>query len=335
MPSSTSSSSDRLPRKHVISAALGAVVVFVLLLGAYELTARLCGFTPGINDSMANWSAHRDRVADKPGAIAFVGTSRMTAAIDVPLVRERYPDRAVAQLAIDATQPASVLRDLAEDPAFTGVIICSVSPAAFKEETLWSQEPWVVYYEHRWSISEMISYRVGYELDRCLATRQPSWSFISMISTLAKTRTLPTPSHRFITEDRSRCLDFSKVDQDKLRETIAGRRDTLEITPPEQWLANAALMEPGIEQLMERGGRVVYVRLPVAHEPYEYDREVYPRAQYWDALAEATSATMIHFEDVAGMNQIPVPDGSHIDMRSQAELTRLLMDEVERLGVLD
>lgn len=137
-----------------------------------------------------------------------------------------------------------------------------------------------------------------------------------------------------MTKDRTRCLDFSKIDARELRRSIGNDRTQTDLVSPEAWLDNARLLEPDIRSFVERGGKLVYVRLPVGYEPYRIDQEQYPRREYWDKLAEFTLAEMIHFEDVPGMDQIEAPDGSHIDMRDQERLTTLLLDELVRRGIL-
>jgi hypothetical protein len=52
----------------------------------------------------------------------------------------------------------------------------------------------------------------------------------------------------------------------------------------------------------------------------------YPRAQFWDRFAALPNVHAVNFEDVPALKSIAVPDGSHVDYRNRAALTRALVD---------
>ena len=58
------------------------------------------------------------------------------------------------------------------------------------------------------------------------------------------------------------------------------------------------------------------------------------RARYWDRLAEHTGAITIHFHDLPRVRELPLPDGSHLDLRDAPTFTAALLDELARRGVL-
>lgn len=51
-------------------------------------------------------------------------------------------------------------------------------------------------------------------------------------------------------------------------------------------------------------------------------------------MAAYTSAETIHFKGVPGMDRFELPKTSHFDYRDAPVFTNLLLDELERRGIL-
>ena len=206
MHSSTSSSSERVPRKCGWGMIIGSLVAFLAMVSTYEFLARSQGFKPVARDSKAHWCNWRQQV--EPDSLVFLGDSRMPAGIDLEVFQSKLPDRRVIQLGIPATKPLAMLEHMLSDEEFKGTIICSFSAESYHPALVASQKPWVDFYEKRWTISEKFSYMVKSRLDATMVSRSSAWGITSMISTLIKKRSLPEPAHRSILFDRSRILDF-------------------------------------------------------------------------------------------------------------------------------
>ena len=103
---------------------------------------------------------------------------------------------------------------------------------------------------------------------------------------------------------------------------------------PDVWLANALRLEPAIEKLEARGGKVVFVRWPTSGEHWQLDREYFPREKFWDRLAESTSALTIHFQDYATLRGFECPDTSHLDYVQAHLFTSALAEILVEKGVL-
>jgi hypothetical protein len=79
------------------------------------------------------------------------------------------------------------------------------------------------------------------------------------------------------------------------------------------------------KQIQDRGGRVVFIRLPESGYVREMDERRYPRALFWDHFAAGIGAPTLNFADVAGLKEFNCPDGSHLDYRDRARFTRALL----------
>ena len=106
-----------------------------------------------------------------------------------------------------------------------------------------------------------------------------------------------------------------------------------EASSPVHWLQAASEIEQWIDEIRARGGRVALVRLPTSDYHWSIPEAYCPKAQCWDALAEATSATTLHFRDVPELQDFKLPDGSHIDRRDTVRFTRILIRALETKGL--
>ena len=333
MHSSTSSSSERIPARHGIGAMVGSLIVFIALLTTYEYLARSQGFEPAVRDSMAHWSHWRQQV--ESDSLVFVGDSRITAGIDLEEFKSELPDRNVVQLGIDATQPLAVLDHMLADEDFRGVIVCSFSVNSYAPANAISQKPWIDYYKNRWTLSEKFSYWVKSWLDGSLAMRRSEWGLTSMISTLVRSRALPEPPHRRITPDRSRILDFSTVDTEPIRQSIAERTAKGKPISQEDFLMRFEISEQLLESFMARGGKLVYVVMPLSGEVEKAVKDSSALDDFWGLVKSETNAETISYEEFDGSSSLSVPDGSHLDVTSRSEFSRQLLSKLKQLEVLE
>jgi hypothetical protein len=77
-----------------------------------------------------------------------------------------------------------------------------------------------------------------------------------------------------------------------------------------------------VTKIRERGGEVVFVRPPSAGLYYENELHFAPRAKTWDRLLAETGAFGVHFEDYPAMQNLEVPEWSHLSPESATRFTR-------------
>lgn len=99
------------------------------------------------------------------------------------------------------------------------------------------------------------------------------------------------------------------------------------------WLADALRVNPLVEKIHKRGGKVVFVRFPCADELYRYSQLIFPKEQYWNRFASQTSAETVHFNDYEQLSRFYVPDMSHLDYRDAPKYTLSLAEILVPKGV--
>ena len=119
--------------------------------------------------------------------------------------------------------------------------------------------------------------------------------------------------------------------------TETGAADKLVAFPPPspaQWLADLAPVERWAAAIQARGGRVVFVNLPVAGRLTELETGYMPRPEYWDAFAARPGIHALHWLDVPALRALPLPDHSHVDAADRPALTRALITALAERGWL-
>ncbi len=80
-----------------------------------------------------------------------------------------------------------------------------------------------------------------------------------------------------------------------------------------------------VEKFRARGGKIVFVRLPVSGDLKKLENEGTPRAPTWDRLLQETGAPGIHFEDFPELAGFTCPEWSHLSAGDSVEFTRCLV----------
>lgn len=340
MPSSTSSSDQRLP-----AGPWGATWALALLVVAGSLVAiegywRWSGHAPSTVDDKDLWCVSREALARAGGrAIVFLGNSRTQLGIDTRAVADEAKGYRVFQLAIDGSYPIAALRDLAEDDAFSGVVVCDFWPAILVEENLESQADYVRYYRNEWNLTKKVDRTLRTGAQELMVLVSPHLNPINVARSVLGGRPIE-PMYVRTYPDRSRAADYSSTDLEARRRGTADKmRELYErwgVIGPEEW--RIAPVREMVRRIEARGGRVVFLRYPTTGEVKALDERFYPREAFVDVFARditaTTHAVVIHFEDVPEMARLDCPDGSHLDRRDSADFSRALVRELARRGVL-
>jgi hypothetical protein len=323
---------------------LGALALFLLLLGTWEWYWRAYGVKPGINNSFGLWAIQRRRIdAGEGDATLLVGASRLYFDFSLP-VWERLDGRRPIQLSLEGTTPLIILEDLAADPKFTGRVLVGVAPDVFFSG--FKFRGGVLAYTRKESPSQ----RIGQWLSMRLI--EPYLAFddfdFALEAVLARQPWPQRPGQhsrmrvRKLAEteaDRNTHL-WGKVEKDPEYRALT-RRVWLnhfqhfddDPTPQEALKIEKVQIErtaKTIAQLRARGVKVLFVRLPSSGAYLDYERRYFPRAQTWDALLAATGAPGIHFEDYPELQGYELPEWSHVTRAEGERLTAALYRIIQR-----
>ncbi|KQY55179.1 hypothetical protein ASD14_00265 [Lysobacter sp. Root494] len=326
---------------------LGAALLFLLLMAAWEAYWRDFGAVPGYRNSNGAWAEQRRRIDQGEGSkTVLIGSSRILFDVQLP-VWERLSGERPIQLALEGTSPVPVLEDLAKDPNFTGRLVIGVAPDLFFSGFAYRGEAIEHFHKQgpsqrsgHWLSKRLLEpYFAFYDPDFALATviRRQEWPQRSGLRRDTRVRKLMVQYG----PDRSTRM-WRKVEVDASYRALARSIWTERLTGPPppmmdtpekaQQLAAAQIDRAAraVATLRARGVRVVFVRPPSAGDYYAFEQKALPRARTWDVLLQRTGATGIHFEDHAQLQGYELPEWSHLTAADARRFTTQLQPLVER-----
>jgi hypothetical protein len=283
-------------------------------------------------DNVDLWVKERTRLAAAgPQAIVLIGASRIQLGVDIDTFARETGIRPI-QLAINGNSPLPVLEHLAKDARFRGFVICSFTGAGPDPTgNANTARNWIHAYEQSKQTSTM---RVFYaELEESL--RRLTRKFITPRPELfLPERQLgriflgkDTATVRIqINDDRSIKVDYLGSGAAAARHVFppATRELTEKPISVAEYLARARTVEPWVDAIQQRGGRVIFVRFPSGGKRWEQDEANYPRTKYWNAFARQTRGVALHFADYPQLSRFMLPDESHLDYRDTVPFTQSL-----------
>jgi len=327
---------------------LAALVMMLLMLGAWEWHWRSYGVEPGIANSDALWASQRRRIdaGEGNGATVLIGSSRMLFDLQLPVWQKLSGKRPI-QLALEGTSPMFALEDLSDDPNFrNGRLLVGVAPELFFSGR--AGRGGVLKYFHKQSPSQRVGQWLSlhfvepylafddddYALPTVLA-RQPWWPQRQGMPSFIKVRKLMV----VVDEDRASHI-WDKLEKDPQYRALAqsiwaqhfapSPNDPppakLQKTVDEQITRSAA----AVAKLRKRNVEVIFVRTPSAEKYLAYEDKVFPRAKTWDVLLAKTGAPGVHFQDHPELQGFWLPEWSHLAARDAVRFTQALYAIIQR-----
>ena len=323
--------------------AVLSLTVFVAALAVWEGYWRSEWFVPSYRNSDGLWTLTHDRIdREGPGGTVIVGSSRVL--FDLNLEAWRDETGAVPiQLALEGTGARPFLTHLAQDTAFSGLVVVGVTPPLF-----FPSEPGlrtaILDYRRDESPSQRVNqllsmtflepYLAFYDPDTALFTvlarqtfwpdregKEPSFPKVRKLSLTRRTR--QNDMWNKVELDP----EYRKIAQDTWLAFLRAPRPPP--PPPEelerQFEALLEAVAADVRRIRERGGEVVFVRAPSSGPFFEAENHGFPRERTWDPLLQATDAVGIHFQDHADLQDVDLPEWSHIRAQDTDRFTRALI----------
>lgn len=354
MHSSTSNSEftreiPSLPWRRVLAAVVALTLAATL---TWEITARQRGYRPSIDDNADLWAEQRSKV--QPDSLVLVGTSRMLFNADLDVMERSLGQRPI-QLALAGSSPFPVLADLAQDRTFRGTIILDVVPAMFLAP---AGPPMEVaekaLQRHReWNLAQRWSHAIGKVVDAHVAfINKDDLALDKLLERLelperAAFRAPPKMPPYFYWVDgerRGRMVAEAAVIGSSLQQRVANTWLPLFSPPPPPSFIPAdkfaAMMQGAIEArfaetaqhiatIRARGGRVVFVRMPVQSPLLEREETLAPLAHTWDRLVRESNIAAVNFADHAELSSFVLPEWSHLSAPDSVEFTKRLAPHLQ------
>jgi hypothetical protein len=337
-----------IPDRRWGAIMLAALVLFLLLTGAWEWHWRAFGVEPSIANSDALWATQRRRIdnGEGNGATVLIGSSRMLFDLQLPVWQKLSGKRPI-QLALEGTSPMFALEDLADDPNFkNGRLLVGVAPDLFFSG--FAARGDVLKYFRKQSPSQRVGqwlsmrwvepYFAFDDPDYALPTvldRQTWWPVRPGMHPHKDVRKLMV----VVAEDRASHI-WDKLEKDPqyraLAQSIWAQRFSLkdgDKSPAnlqkkiDEQIARAAV---AVAKLHKRNVEVIFVRTPSAENYLAFENKVFPRAKTWDVLLAKTGAPGVHFQDHPELQGFWLPEWSHLAAGDAVRFTEALYRIVQR-----
>jgi hypothetical protein len=302
------------------------------------------GHVASVDDSPEVWSLARASVRpEDPTQVVLLGASRMQHDIDLDEFARTFGGRKPIQLAVGGSTSIPVLYDLSGDASFRGLVICDLSSAFYVgglSPDQGIQAEWVRYYHTKVgsggrSVLPLLEARLRGMVQRRVVVRLPNLSPTAHnVMGWTERGSLPLPDNRVMMMDRSQRADLRGLEPSVIRqleELWLDRTQRSGYGPPNNiFTKDLRELEKAVERIQGRGGRVVFVAMPVDGPVRDAEEERMPRHKYWDALVSHTTATTIHFLDYPELSSFECPEGSHLDYRDATPFTAAFVRVLKR-----
>lgn len=316
----------------------GALLMFAIGLLAAEGAWRGMGYRPSAADSPALWKYWYEKaVSSGPRTIVLIGASRSQAGISPREVRRRLPGYQVVQLGVYAGgSPIGVLRQLAADERFEGIVICDMlAPFLLRER--WEDQRGQ-YDSHANRKERFDAYWAARKAD-FLASINVEFGVGAALREWIEHDRLPTRNHVRMRPDRSIELDFSimeDLEDHKAKNAALFRRryESAGRPTPAKLDEDLKAVDECVLAIQQRGGQVVFLRMPSSGARFEIEEEYHPKTAYWDRFGASNSGVAIHWLELPNAQRFVCVDESHLDYRQAVEFTGMLVNELILRGVL-
>jgi hypothetical protein len=337
-----------IPDRRWAAIMLAALVMTVLMLGAWEWHWRSFGVEPSIANSDGLWASQRRRIdnGEGDGVTVLIGSSRMLFDLQLPVWQKLSGQRPI-QLALEGTSPMFALEDLADDPNFrNGRLLVDVVPDIFF--TGFGIRSNVLAYTRKQSPSQRIGQWLSMHfLEPYLAFDDPDFALPTV---LARQEWWPLrpglhprkPVRKLLTvvyEDRAAHI-WDKLEKDPFYAALAQSIWAQHLAPSPNDPSPVQLQKMigeqinrasvAVAKLRKRNVQVIFVRTPSAGGYLAAEDKLFPRAKTWDVLLAKTGAPGVHFQDYPEMRGYWLPEWSHLAAADAVRFTAALYAIIER-----
>lgn len=262
--------------------------------------------------------------------LILLGASRMQTGIDLNVVQKQFPERKsilLAQSGKGTSYP--VFEDIVKNSDFKGIVIIDETEQTLISQN-YDQKGFVDHCHSNFSLNRQLNHRISAWLESQFVFLNPESSSLRLWGNLVTKAKLPEPFYTKTLSDREQLTDYDRADLKLLKQVHDGRlkgikkRDKQSSLSYEEWLKQTEHWQALVVQFRARGGRVIFVRMPISQERWRLERQITPPEKYWNRFVNKLNVESIHFADYPDLSNFKLPDTSHLDMRDKPVFTRSL-----------
>lgn len=336
-----------------VLAVIVAIVLAVLATG-WEVRCRAAGYQPSLDDTRDLWVENRRRVT--PDGVVIVGSSRGLFGLDLDEIEQGLGQRPV-QLCLVGSCVYPILKSLADDTSFHGTVLCDLVPGLLMVPSMappYHNSEAALERARTQTKAQRWSHFISLPLEYSFASLQQEDLTLS-----ALLHGLPIPNRQRAQIGPPLPPDFYSIDADRRARmeervlTDAALRDHIKhgwvplFTPPPKphWIPDAAFgdfmqklvegrfaaMAAAVSAIRDRGGRVVFLRMPSSGDLRVVEDKLTPRAAIWERLLRESGAPGIDAEDHQELNNFDLPEWSHLSAKDSVEFTHRLVPHLREV----
>jgi len=326
-----------LPWKKI---SLMAVLIMLLGVIAWEYNARIIWKYPTGHyiDNKGLWAIQRNRIdRSDENTVAIIGSSRILFDLDLDTYEKTTGTRPI-QLALVGTNPRPLLKDLATDEDFKGLLIIGITPGSFFRHSggLFGKNP--EYYKKE-SPTQWLSQQISMLIEPHLAFYDNSnWALFTLIERMDFENSVANYNPvsqiwelSFSKKDRNTKM-FWKVEDDPAYQhnaqmawrTLMQLGDKMGPAPFDHDAYMLGVVAD-VNAIRSRGGEVVFIRTPSSGDYRPREHKNQPREKFWDRLLTQTNSVGVHFEDHSELQGFRIPEWSHLHSEDAPKFTKALV----------
>lgn len=343
-----------------------ALFMGIILIAGWELFWRSEGRVPNIDDNKELWADELSKIESaEDQKVVFIGSSRILFDIQKDIWR-KYSDREPIMLGVQGATPLPMLRYIAEETDYQGLLIVGVAPDLFfwqnkEDHWSWNRIKTLIEYSKDRTYAQRINQQLSIPLQKSFAFYRDgdeNWADDVDLKNLLKNarwgerpRPLSPPFYNFEEVNVDRNVEMSaKTTNDttlansvirawELDEREAEVDDSLEFDKMKKDIEikkNDVLSYflKYTNQFTKRGGTIVLVRCPSKGKYRKLEQRDFPREHFWDSLVYKSKLLAIHFEDYNQLQGLNLPELSHLSKEDAEYFTLELIKILNEKGVL-
>jgi hypothetical protein len=258
----------------------------------------------------------------------------MQTGLDLDTVYERYPHSKAVLLAQSGKRSSyPVFKDIVDRTDYQGTIAIDETESTLVNRAN-DQLSFVKHCYGNFSVNRQLNRQISTWLQSHLIFLNPQSSSFRLWGNLLSERQSPPPFYTTTLGDRQQLIDYARAQPKALKQLHDSKlkideSDRHSVPTFAEWFDRAKHWQPAIEKFQRRGGKVIFIRMPVAEERWEFESKIYPPDRYWQPWIKQLNLKSIHFADYADLRMFKLPDTSHLDMHDKKAFTRSLLTHVQ------
>ncbi len=264
----------------------------------------------------------------------FLGASRMQTGLDLDTVYERYPHSKALLLAQSGKGSSyPVFKDIVDRTDYKGTIAIDETELTLADPGH-EQLSFVKHCYDNFSVNRQLNRQISTWLQSHLIFLNPQSSSFRLWGNLLSERQLPAPFYTTTLGDRQQLVDYARAQPQALKQLHDSKLNIDEshrqpLLTFAAWFDRAKHWQSAIEKFQQRGGKAIFIRMPVAEDRWELEGKVYPPDRYWQPWIKQFNLKSIHFADYADLRTFKLLDTSHLDMHDKKAFTQLLLTHIQ------